>query len=535
MYAPPIEQQGLINMNASARWLVALLIVLGAGSAQAATAAGDPAAQCAAMVGQYPDIVDAPTNVTAAKMVDAADGLPAFCQVNATIKPDIGIELRLPSATWNGKFFEYGRGGYCRTISMQDCNNPLRKGYACVITDHGHKSTEQDDIWVRGNIQAKVDCGFRGTHVAAASGKALTAAYYHKEPTHSYYMGCSTGGRLGMVEAEKFPWDFDGIIAGAAPISKFADGLALMWDAIAPLDKTGKQILSPADIEMVHKAAVAKCDMDDGIADGVIGDPMHCKFDPAELQCHGAQAQGKGAACLSPEQVTAVRKMYQGPVTSKGVSLYPGPLPGSELDWIGTFIADKPGPSPIYTGMTDMFVSMNDPERPPEWKITDFNWDEDYKRLAMMDALNSGANPDLRPFKAAGGKLIVYHGLADSAVMPGNMVDFYQIAERTMGGEAATKDFFRLFLMPGLNHCTGGAGASVFDYIAALEAWVEGGKAPDALIGAHPKTNIASPVPLPLDPANIAFTRPVFPYPARAVYSGKGDPNDAASFTPAAQ
>jgi feruloyl esterase len=511
---------------------VTLLVILFPAGARAA--APDAASRCQALIGSHPGIVDAPTQVTDASIAAAADGLPAFCQVRGTIAPDVGIELRLPTDTWNGKFFEYGRGGYCRTISMQDCDTPLRKGYACVITDQGHKSTEQDDIWVRGNLQAKVDCGFRGTHVAAASGKALTAEFYRKPPVHSYYMGCSTGGRLGMVEAERFPWDFDGIIAGAAPISKFADGLALMWDTVVPLAKDGRQILTPADIRLVHAAAIAKCDLDDGIADGVIGDPVHCAFDPAELQCRGP-GSSDATPCLTAEQVLAVRKMYQGPATSKGVKLYPGPLPGSELNWIGTFISEDGGPAPLYTGMADMFRSLNDPERAPDWKITDFNWDEDYKRLGMMEALNSGANPDLRQFKAAGGKLIVYHGLDDTAVMPGNMIDYYETAERTMGGRAATLDFFRLFLMPGMNHCINGAGASVFDYIAALEAWVEAGKAPDVLIGAHPKTKMPNPVRLPLASSDVAFTRPVFPYPLRARYSGKGDPNDAASFVAVGQ
>ena len=490
----------------------------------------DAAAACTALIGRTLTPPDAPTRITAAEWTPASAALPAHCRVRAVVEPDVGVELRLPTTGWNGKFLEYGRGGYCRAIQMEDCDTPVRKGYACAISDMGHTSNEPDDVWAATDTQAKVDCGFRGTHVAAVAGKAITALYYRTAAAHSYYMGCSTGGRMGLLEAQRFPWDFDGIIAGAAPITKSADALALMWNVVATLGTEGRSILTPAAIRLVAGAALAQCDLDDGVRDGVIGDPRHCHVDPAVLQCRGTRAHD----CLSPGQVEAVRKIYQGPVDSHGRRLYEGgALPGSELNWIGAYVAADDGPSGVQTAVTAIFRYMNVPERGPDWRITQFDWDSDSKLSAMMEAYNGAANPDLRPFKAAGGKLIVFHGLADEAVMPENMVAYYQTVERTLGGKTAIDDFFKLYLVPGMNHCSGGAGANVVDYIAALEAWVEGGHAPQALTAAHLKTPRATgfePEPLPVDPANVDFTRPVYPFPRRATYRGSGDRNDANSF-----
>jgi feruloyl esterase len=502
-----------------------------AAQAQSASASGAAglATRCQALLGMHADILNAPTTVTAATLVAASAELPAYCQVQGTIKPDIGVELRLPASSWNRKFMEYGRGGYCRTISMGDCDTPLRKGYACVITDHGHHSTEPDDIWAHDNLQAQVDCGFRGTHVAAVAGKALTELFYQQPPAHSFYMGCSTGGRLGLVEAQRFPWDFDGIIAGAAPITKSGTSLGLMWNALAPLNSLGQQILAPADVRLLAAAVTAKCDGDDGIVDGIVGAPLQCRFDPASLLCSTQQSVN----CLVAAQVAAVRKFYQGPVIGNGQRLYEGSvLPGSELNWLGSYVAQNDQRSTIHSSMNDLFRNINDPGRGANWQITDFNWEQDYKQLGIMEALNSGANPDLRKFKAAGGKLIVFHGLADELVTPANMIDFYETVQRTMGSRAATVDFFRLFLVPGMNHCSGGAGATVIDYIAALEAWVEQGKPPEQLLGAHLRASAprGDESMLPRSPADILFTRPHYAYPHRAQYRGSGDPNDAANF-----
>jgi feruloyl esterase len=497
----------------------------------AQTPPADAAARCAAMVGSMATVRGAPTEVTGAKLVEASANLPAFCDVTATIKPNIGVELRLPSATWNGKFFLVGRGGYCRPVDPAVCDGQLRKGYSCIVSDQGQKTPNvQDDVWIYDNTQAQVDCGFRGTHVAAVAGKAMTEKYYGKPPAHSYYIGCSTGGRTGMVEAQKFPYDFDGMAVGAPPYGKSVDGLSLMWSAVAMLDKDGKAVLTEDDVKLLAAAVVAKCDMDDGVKDGIISDPAHCAFDPAELRCKGA----KTAKCLSAEQVAAVRKMYDGPHTSTGEKLTEGQMRGSELNWIGRYTRTGNGPAGADISTTNMFRYIADPERGPNWKIQDFNWDKDYKDDSLYEAFMGETNPDLSPFKKAGGKLIIYHGLADQDIMPAATADYYETVMRTMGGRAATIDFARLFLIPGMNHCRDGVGATTFDYISYIEDWVERGKAPDALIGVHLKSDKPKYYGenVPWDPANVAFSRPVYPYPELVRYKGAGDPKDAASYMP---
>jgi feruloyl esterase len=300
--------------------------------------------------------------------------------------------------------------------------------------------------------------------------------------------------------------------------------------------KDGKPILTRADLERVHDAVVAKCDMDDGVKDGVIGDPLHCKFDPAELLCKPGQTTG----CLTGAQVEAVKKVYAGPMTSKGEKIYTGgPLPGSELNWIG-----EGGPDPYVSSsggcIADEFFRYIGfvPAPGPGWKFTDFDFDRDYKRLGVAEALIGAANnPDLRKFKAAGGKLIVYQGWQDQSDIPEDAIDYYEAAEKVLGGRVPTQDFFRLFMVPGMDHCTGGAGAFAIDYLSYLEAWVEHGQAPDVMIGAHVQGvdwGGALGLKFPLDPAiPVSFTRPVYPYPLHAKYKGAGDPNDAGNFEPA--
>jgi feruloyl esterase len=293
--------------------------------------------------------------------------------------------------------------------------------------------------------------------------------------------------------------------------------------------------LNQADLKLVRDKAVAKCDMDDGVKDGVIGDPLHCKFDPTELLCK----PGQTADCLTAAQVEVVKKVYSGPTSSKGEKLYTGgPLPGSELNWMsdeGCCGYVESGVLAPWAGDYFAYVGFI-PAPGPNWTPADFDFDRDYKRLRMAESLFGAAdNPDLRKFKAAGGKLILYQGLQDHSDIPTDAIDYYETTERVMGGRAATQDFFRLFLVPGMNHCTGGAGAFAIDYLSYLEAWVVQGQAPDVMIGAHVQgTNWSQSMNLkfPLGLATpVTFTRPVYPYPLRAKYKGTGDPNKAENFT----
>ena len=508
----------------------ALVAALGLAAPTLAQSADGAAAKCAALAAtDFGGIQDAPTQITSAKYAPATADLPAHCDIQGYTQTHIGIQIRLPDA-WNGKSFVHGCGGYCGSLNVSPCDTPVRKGYACLVSDMGHRSTARDAKWAYNNLQAEFDFGLRSTHVNAVAGKAIAEHYYGKAPARSMYMGCSTGGRQGMVSAQRFPYDFDAIIAGAPVIDETGDGMALLWSVVATMGKDGKSILTADDLRLVNKTAIAMCDADDGLKDGFIGDPRTCAFQPKDLLCKGAKTKD----CLTADQAEAVRKIYQGPVNSKGMALYTGgALPGSELNWIGNYIAEDGGPSSYNSYMSEMFRYMGFvPDPGAAWSAKDFDWDKDYKRIGMMEALYSGSNPDLRKFKANGGKLLSYQGYDDQSVVPLNVIDYYDTAVKTMGGRAATEEFFRLFMVPGMNHCTGGIGAYAIDYLDAMERWVEKGEAPDKLLSVHPKTAPPFPTKFPIDPANVQFSRPVFPYPVAARYSGQGDANDAANFRP---
>lgn len=502
--------------------------------AAAAVARGDPAGRCAALAGGgFSNILDAPTQVTKATLVAATVSRPAYCAVEGYVTPSVAFGLWLPVANWNGKYIVRGCGGFCGTVEMElACPQHIRDGYACLHTDMGHRSTMYDAKWAYNNLQAEVDFGYRATHVSTLAGRAIATAFYQAAPRYSYFMACSTGGRQGMVEAERFPYDFDGIVAIAPVIDETGAGVQLLWSTVMNRDAAGHEVLTAAKIPLLHTAALKVCDLIDGVADGIISDPRLCAFDPAMLRCASIEAPD----CLTAAQVAVAQKIYAGPHDSKGRALYTGgAMPGSELNWVGPYIS-KDGATAVYADMQgELWRYMGfSPDPGPSWKITDFDFDRDPKRLGTMEAVYSGSNPDLRKLKAAGAKLIIAQGWADQSVVPLNAVDFYETATRTMGGPAATTSFFRLFLVPGMNHCSGGEGAYGIDYLAALERWVEAGQAPDQLIGIHPKPGA------PLDffgidsklvrPDQVEFSRPHFAYPRRAVYAGKGDPNLAANW-----
>jgi feruloyl esterase len=334
-------------------------------------------------------------------------------------------------------------------------------------------------------------------------------------------MGCSTGGRQGLVEAQRFPWDFDGIIAGAPVINASHVIMTALWRSLAVAGEGGNPIFNQKDARLVDQAAVSACDRNDGLQDGVIEDPRTCRFDPASLACKA----GKTSDCLSAHQVQAARTLYAGLVNSKGERLIAGVLPGSG-------IGDPAAVNPVR----DFFRYMAFfPDPGPRWQSSDFNFEQDYKRFGTMEALYSAANPDLRRFKAAGGKLILYHGWSDFTISPLDTIDYYESAVRTMGGRSGTEDFARLFMIPGMQHCIGGEGAFAIDYLSYLEAWVEEGRPPDRVLSAHVEgADASAPLEFPLDPTlSVTFTRPVYPYPLQVRYRGSGDPRDAANFVSA--
>jgi feruloyl esterase len=493
-----------------------------------------PEARCAALErGEYATIPDAPTHVTASRTVAASGRVPAYCQVQGYVAPNTGIELRLPLAGWNGKFFHAGCTGSCGFAIdspwTKECDYPLTRGYACIVSDMGHRSGSSDGLWAWRNLEAKVDFGFRATHRATVAGKALTAEFYGRAPGRAYFMGCSTGGRQGLVAAQRFPRDFDGIVAGAPVVNEAATAMNFLWNLQQSADGDRRAILGPRELALLNAAAVAAGDRDDGIVDGVTGDPRLNRFDPASLACDATRA----GDCLTPAQVRAAQRIYDGPRDSRGRALSTGGAPqrGSEAYW-GIFAPGPDGRAPSERSGVDTTRYMLS-DWGPGWSFRDFDFDRDPPRLDEMEALYSASNPDLRAFRDAGGKLLVYHGWADPIVTPLGSVDYYETAERTLGGREATQRFFRLYMVPGMKHCFGGPGPFAIDYLAHLEAWVEQGRAPDALTGAHLAGDHDGPSMIrmfPYDAAAVRYTRPIPPYPRRYEYSGRGDPAAAASF-----
>ena len=422
----------------------------------------------------FTTLQDAPTQVTGARVVDAGGDVPAHCLVEGYVSPNVEFVLRMPgSSDWNGNFLEASPGGYGGSTGSGRCDEGLRRGYACITHDTGHTGIGSRASWAYGNLQAEFDYGIRGHHVVALAGKAITEHYYGRAPEFAYHIGCSGGGKQGMAEAAIFPWNFDGILA-IEPSNISASGVMILWNALATHDEDSNPLFTPAHLDVLHEGAIAACDADDGLEDGIIGgDPRTCEFDPAELTCERGQRSG----CLSPVQVEAARKVYEGPVTSEGEKLsryrplYPA-LPGAEL---GTYF------SMDREYKTNYWQYMGfDPDPGPSWLSTDFDFDHDYKRTGVMDALVNGYNnPDLRNFKAAGGKLMIIQGWEDSGLPgPRHTADYYEMAEKIMGGRASTQESVRLFMIPGRSHCRGGDGASSGDFLSYLEAWVEQGQAP---------------------------------------------------------
>ncbi len=464
--------------------------------ATADLATTDQAARCEALQGgRWTSLPSAPTWVISAIYHAKTAERRAYCDVVGYVNPTVNFGVWLPAEGWNGRYIVRGCGGSCGAVFMDGaCGKHLRDGYACVHTDMGHRSDQIDNNWAANNLQGLVDFGYRSTHVVTVAGKAILTAYYNGPPRWSYFYACSTGGRQAMVEAERFPDDFDGVV-GVAPVDIAPFGSSnYVPPGAMNIDAAGHQILTDLDIPMIYKAVMTACDLKDGVADGLFA-PEDCTFDPGQIACK-AGSTAAAHTCLNAEQVDLVRRFY-----AKGAQK------GSELNWIDNL--SRPfGPPTQFT------QPRGDP--------------------VVADTLMNASNDDLRAFKAHGGKLILAHGTTDLIVLPGPTIDYYDKVTRVMGGVEHTTDFLRFFLINGMDHCSGGDGAWGVDYLGPIAAWVEQGHAPDKLIGVHPKLGVALDyfgidTPL-LKPDQIAFSRPHFVYPLKAYYSGTGDPNLASSF-----
>lgn len=443
--------------------------------------------------------------------------LPAFCRVTGSLKPspdsDVRFELWLPAEGWNGKFLQTGNGGAAGSIVYASLAGPLSRGYAVANSDTGHQGAMGDFGWVAGHPESLIDFQYRAVHALTVAGKALTEAHFGRAPDKSYFTGCSTGGRQGLKEAQRFPADYDAILAGA-PASNWAPLMGLSIQIQRNLGPAGLRFNK---LGMLKEAAIAACDADDGVTDRVISEPARCDFTPASLQCKS----GETGQCLSPNEVAAAKRIYAGLVDKAGDVLFPGTGPGSESAWAAYA-------SPQFSIGTSQFkyVVAND----PDWDPAAFDVDRDIARAEELDAGAANAmDPELSAFIARGGKLLTYHGTTDGLIPYGNSVNYFESVVKTLG-EGAVRDSVRLYLVPGMDHCSGGEGAFVVDWLTALEQWAEQDKAPDALLGTHPANMPGAPAPKP----GKSFTRPVCPYPQVAKYTGSGDDTDAANFECAA-
>jgi feruloyl esterase len=456
----------------------------------------------------------------------AAEGKPAICHVQGVIWPEVRFELWLPD-NWNHKFLMVGNGGLAGNFNRRSILDPLQQGYAASSTDTGHVA-DNDGHWAAGHMERVIDFAHRGVHVTTLADKAIIRAYYSRAADRSYFQGCSQGGQQAMAEAQRYPDDFDGIIAGdpANYMTHLYAG-AHMWVTLATQADPASYI-SAAKAQMIGNAVMQSCDAEDGIRDGIIADPRKCHFDPNTLLCK----QGDGPDCLTAPQVEAARKIYAGATTAAGERIFPGIMPGSESGrsgWAGFITGDAIGKGEHTTLALPFmrYIAFDD----PNWDFHTFSYerkdgmDSDVEFLdATLGPLFNNMNPDLSRFAAHGGKLLQYHGWADPDISPLNSVNYFESVAKFEGGGTGkgisrTQNFYRLFLVPGMNHCFGGAGTDTFDTLSTLEQWVEHGTAPDRIIASHATNGV------------VDMTRPLCAYPAHAVYKGTGGTNDAANFS----
>ncbi len=478
------------------------------------------------------------------------------CSVEGVLAPSISFRVELPVQTWTQRYLQTGCGGLCGNLSLQigaadGCPTVQAAGFVVASTDMGHQGMGGE---FGGDPQKRADFAYRGVHLTAVAAKVLIRAYYGQTQRYAYFSGCSDGGREALVEAQRFPQDFDGIVAGAPAMNfQVQNSLFHGWQAVSNTGSDGKAILLAPRLPILHRAVMKACDGLDGQVDGLISTPAACHFDPMTLVCKPGQ---DAATCLTMAEATVVRRFYEGPrdpVTGERLT-QGGPQYGSELAWAGVYVPFAG--QPIFSerialdAMPNLIFERDGPTR-----LADLHFDRaTFERLRARHALFDATNPDLSGFQGRGGKLVLFHGWADPHISPINTIAYHDAVRRQMGA-ATAQGFERLYLMPGMYHCSGGEGPSRFDLLTPLMAWVEHGEAPEAIVthqaaprahsdfgqpGAGPRaagagagvppSGAAPPQEMDLQGNASARSRPVYPYPYIAAYSGKGDPNQATSY-----
>ena len=486
-----------------------------------AAAAGTACANLAALT--MPGVtIKSATAVTAGPFAPAGSQtpmtLPAFCRIEATARPtsdsDIKFEVWIPPVeAWNGKFEGVGNGGYQGSISYAAMATALRRGYATASTDTGH--TGDDMKFGQGHPEKLIDYGHRAVHVMTESAKLIIRDAMGRFAERSYFVGCSAGGQQALSEAQRYPEDYDGIVAGDPANNRIRQTFGFLSSWIATHAADGKPLIPQPKLALLTKSVVDACDAIDGLKDGIVDDPRRCHFDPAKLLCKSASDE---PTCLTAPQAEAAKKMYDGTKNPRtGELIFTGWPRGSEgfgeapgQSW-RQYVVDPP--EPMRVGFFKYWLFHD-----PNWDYRSIDWEHDLAYAEQKLPFMAAVDKDLSPFKKHGGKLLMYTGWADPVVPPQDTVAYYEGVLKTMGGLAPTRDFYRLFMAPGMGHCSGGPGPNQFDAIGALEQWVEKGAAPDKLIATH-STN-----------GKVDRTRPLCMYPLVARHKGTGSIDEAANF-----
>ncbi len=473
------------------------------------------------------------TAITSAQMIagpfksaNQAFPVPKFCRVVGQIEPQVNFELWLPLENWNGKYQGVGNGGMAGRIRYASLAAAVNRGYAAAATDTGHEAgpIPFDASWGMGRPDLIEDFGHRGLHVTTVASKKITKLFYGRAPKHAYYIGCSKGGQQGLMEVQRYPNDFDGVIAGnpANDWTRFYAGSHL-WYSQALLSDS-ESYLPPTKLPLLGNAVNAACDGLDGIRDGILQDPRRCSFDPATLTCPSGE---DNANCLTTKQIKAVNQIWSGVKNSAGQQIFPGLVPGGEASpggWGLWVTGDKPFTSLHWRGGEGFFRYFVFEDK--DWDFRTFDYDGDLEfALAKVGKAVDAADTNLQPFRDAGGKLIVYHGWSDADISPLSSIDYWQKVIKTMTTDgdpqasmAKVQEFYRLFMVPGMGHCLGGPGPDQFDALTALERWVELGIAPTKIIA----SKVAD--------GEVTMTRPLCAYPEQAIWDGVGDTNLETSF-----
>ena len=505
-------------------------------------------------------------DVTMAELVASDEDTPSYCYVRGRIAPGIVYHVQLPlPVNWNGRFLKYGDGTKDGDLDYAD--HRLAQGYAVANSNMGHDAGAEPGAWFAfDNRQAVIDFGYRAVHLTANAAKTVVAAYYERPAARSYFEGCSTGGREGLIEAQRFPTDFDGIVAGA-PVFRyqelnaghtwllqrvFRNGHAgnLAFDADG--DGTPESLRK---LEILADAVLARCDSNDGIEDGVIDEPLMCDFDARrDLAARMCANDVDADACFTTTQLQTIEDFYRGPYDSAGTSVIKGRAFGAERGWTEYLphAGNQMFPEHLYNARdhTAFLFYENDPgvpvprandlayvpnkiATPPEWAWWEFDIDDlTAGKADLMKSLMNATDPDLGRFLTGrGGKLILWHGWNDAGAPPAPTQDYYdEVVATTFGGDRAkAREHTRLFMVPGMGHCAGGPGPNIWDPLAPLVEWVEKGTAPGSVIARHETDG------------RVDDERPVCAYPQVARYSGPaGGANDppnwvAANFTCAAE